>query len=150
MKDDILTNQKIRTIIEKNKPERLKIAEAGLTEAPSRKRMSLTGQRRNEAESKRFRSLLDGALTHWKYGRRAEARSILLSLHDALDGIRNALVPEGVPVYAPIEYTPEGRTRAIEDALAVACANVRRAVGAGRPTDVEGFLLWLLENIDVA
>lgn len=115
-------------------------------------REMIRGKKRNEMEALRLQGVLENALKHRQHGRKDEALRLVFSVQRNVGDILNALTPFTPPVYASLQQGKDYQTgqiyeRSHEEALAVAAANVRRAVNAGDVGHAQTYLTWIIDRI---
>ena len=97
-----------------------------------RQRAALTGVARNNAEAAHIQGFLDTIDKELHFKGPGGVTRHLNGLKAALGKLNGVLtLTMTAPVYAPVWETPELNRRTVDEALAVAGANVRRAVSGG-------------------
>ncbi|MGY2893361.1 hypothetical protein ACVWZX_001359 [Deinococcus sp. UYEF24] len=105
------------------------IAVGGLS---GRQRAKLTGNARNNAEAEYFRGFLSTLEREMHFKGPGAVLPHLRNLKTSLDRLNGKLtLTAELPTYAPVWQTPELNRRTVDEALAVAGANLRRAISGG-------------------
>ena len=116
-----------------------------------RQRAALTGVARNNAEAAHIQGFLDTIDKEMRFKGPGGMVRHLNGLKVAVGKLNGILTLTRVaPVYAPVWETPELNRRTVDEALAVAGANLRRAVSGGDLGAADKYLGMMRKAVGLA
>ena len=117
----------------------------------ARQRAALTGVARNNAEASNLQGFLDTVDKEMRFRGPEAVLPHLRTLKANLDRLNGKLtLMAETPEYAPVWETPELNRRTVDEALAVAGANLRRAVSGGDLGAACKYLDMMRKAVDLA